>query len=79
MNITIVGTGYVGLVTGACLAEFGNNVLCIDTDDEKITALRNGNVPIYEPGLNCYSRGKPTSSETTDFLLIFQRALNLRR
>jgi UDPglucose 6-dehydrogenase len=52
MNITIVGTGYVGLVTGACLAEFGNNVLCIDTDDKKIAALRNGNVPIYEPGLN---------------------------
>ena len=52
MNITVVGTGYVGLVTGACLAEFGNNVLCIDTNEEKINALQQGNVPIYEPGLN---------------------------
>ncbi|NKB75754.1 MAG: nucleotide sugar dehydrogenase [Gammaproteobacteria bacterium] len=51
MNITVVGTGYVGLVTGACLSEMGNNVLCIDTDEEKIKNLHKGKLPIYEPGL----------------------------
>ncbi len=51
MNITVVGTGYVGLVTGTCLAEVGNHVLCIDTDAEKVDGLNNGKLPIYEPGL----------------------------
>lgn len=51
MNITVVGTGYVGLVSGACLAEVGNNVLCVDTDPAKISGLINGKLPIYEPGL----------------------------
>lgn len=51
MKITIVGTGYVGLVSGVCLAEFGHRVICVDTSPEKIAALRNGMVPIYEPGL----------------------------
>lgn len=51
MNITIIGTGYVGLVTGACLADLGNNVLCLDVDQAKIDLLDNGGVPIYEPGL----------------------------
>jgi len=52
MNITIVGTGYVGLVTGTCLAEVGNHVLCVDSDQRKIDALNNGEVPIHEPGLD---------------------------
>ncbi|MDH3588492.1 MAG: UDP-glucose/GDP-mannose dehydrogenase family protein [Gammaproteobacteria bacterium] len=52
MNITIFGTGYVGLVTGACLADTGNNVLCIDIDDEKIALLNGGQIPIHEPGLS---------------------------
>ena len=52
MNVTVVGTGYVGLVTGACLAEVGNNVLCIDTDTDKIEGLKQGKLPIYEPGLD---------------------------
>lgn len=51
MRITVLGTGYVGLVTGACLAELGNHVTCVDVDMEKIAALKRGEVPIYEPGL----------------------------
>jgi len=51
MRVTIFGSGYVGLVTGACLAEAGNHVLCIDIDAEKIDRLNNGEIPIYEPGL----------------------------
>lgn len=48
----MVGSGYVGLVSGACFAEFGANVICIDVDESKIKALNNGEIPIYEPGLN---------------------------
>ena len=51
MKITIIGTGYVGLVTGACLAETGNDVFCLDVDERKIALLNNGGVPIHEPGL----------------------------
>lgn len=51
MNITVVGTGYVGLVTGTCFAETGNYVTCVDIDEAKVERMRNGEVPIYEPGL----------------------------
>ncbi|TMI09777.1 MAG: UDP-glucose/GDP-mannose dehydrogenase family protein, partial [Betaproteobacteria bacterium] len=51
MKITITGTGYVGLVSGACLAEVGNDVLCFDVDASKIDILHRGGVPIHEPGL----------------------------
>ena len=52
MKITIFGTGYVGLVTGACLADVGHDVLCMDVDQGKIEKLKNGQIPIYEPGLD---------------------------
>lgn len=52
MNIAVVGTGYVGLVTGTCFAETGNNVICVDIDEKKVERMRNGEVPIYEPGLD---------------------------
>ena len=51
MKLAVVGTGYVGLVTGACLAEMGNHVVCVDVDKDKLTRLNRGEIPIYEPGL----------------------------
>jgi len=51
MNIAVVGTGYVGLVTGTCFAETGNNVICVDIDKEKVKRMQNGSIPIYEPHL----------------------------
>ncbi len=51
MKIGVVGTGYVGLVTGTCFAETGNQVICVDINEEKVASMRNGQIPIYEPGL----------------------------
>ena len=51
LRVGVIGTGYVGLVTGACLSELGHDVVCVDTDAMKIARLRNGEIPIYEPGL----------------------------
>jgi UDPglucose 6-dehydrogenase len=52
MHVTMIGTGYVGLVSGACFSEFGHNVVCVDKDTAKIDKLRGGGIPIYEPGLD---------------------------
>ncbi|NDB66478.1 MAG: UDP-glucose/GDP-mannose dehydrogenase family protein [Methylocystaceae bacterium] len=52
MNITMIGSGYVGLVSGACFADFGHNVICVDSDATKIDRLKRGEIPIYEPGLD---------------------------
>jgi UDPglucose 6-dehydrogenase len=51
MKIAVIGTGYVGLVTGTCFAETGNTVICVDIDEEKVNKLSNGEMTIYEPGL----------------------------
>ena len=52
MKITIIGTGYVGLVSGACFADVGNTVMCLDVDARKIAMLNDGGIPIHEPGLD---------------------------
>lgn len=69
MRVCMIGTGYVGLVTGACLAENGNDVWCVDVDDSKIEGLKEGKIPIYEPGLEEIVRRNMTQNRlrfTTD-------------
>src|SRR5271156_3406742 len=51
MRVAMIGTGYVGLVSGACMADFGHDVICVDKDSAKIAALERGEIPVYEPGL----------------------------
>src|SRR5699024_10328822 len=59
MNIAVIGTGYVGLVSGTCFADSGNKVKCVDIDEQKVQQLRDGQIPIYEPGLRTiFTRGQ---------------------
>ena len=70
MEIAVIGTGYVGLVTGACLSEVGNRVTCIDIDEEKVATLKQGISPIYEEGLEALLRKNISESRldfTTDY------------
>jgi len=69
MKVTIFGSGYVGLVTGACLAETGNHVVCVDIDADKVARLNQGEIPIHEPGLDALIRRNRESGRlefTTD-------------
>ncbi len=78
MHIAVIGTGYVGLVTGACFAEFGVNVTCVDVDEEKIKQLTEGRIPIYEPGLDQLVARNAQAGRlnfTTDIRLAVEQAL----
>ena len=75
MNVTIIGTGYVGLVSGTCLAEVGNDVLCLDVDAEKIRILEEGGVPIFEPGLQ-EMVGRNVAAGRLHFTTDVQRAVD---
>src|SRR5919205_1889257 len=78
MQIAVIGTGYVGLVTGACFAEFGTSVTCVDVDAEKIARLNEGHIPIYEPGLDqLVSKNKAAGrlSFTTDIGAAVEQSL----
>ena len=68
MKLTMIGTGYVGLVSGVCFADFGHDVVCVDKIEDKIDRLNNGEVPIYEPGLELMARNVQAGrlSFTTD-------------
>src|ERR1700710_36593 len=65
MRIAMIGTGYVGLVSGACFSDFGHHVTCVDKDGDKIEALRRGEIPIFEPGLDALvaSNAQPARRE----------------
>ena len=77
MKIAVIGTGYVGLVTGTCLAETGNNVICVDINEAKVKKMINGEVPIYEPGLDVLFHrniAQERLSFTTDLALAIKEA-----
>ena len=74
MNVVLIGSGYVGLVSGACFAEFGANIICVDKDESKINALLAGEIPIYEPGLDALVK-KGVDSGRLGFSLELEEAV----
>ena len=74
MNIAVVGTGYVGLVTGTCFAEMGNRVICVDIDERKVETLRTGTPTIFEPGLEIYLK-RNVEKETITFTTNLREAV----
>ena len=79
MKVAVIGSGYVGLVLGACLAESGNDVVCADIDTDKVARLNNGEMPIHEPGLgplvrNNLATGRLTSKIKLVFATLFEES-----
>ena len=80
MRITMIGSGYVGLVSGACLSDFGHDVCCVDKDQAKIDALNDGRMPIYEPGLDQLVAANVQAGRltfTTDLAAAKKKGVNL--
>ena len=75
MNITIIGTGYVGLVSGTCFADIGNQVICLDIDKSKIKRLEKGEVPFYEPGLEALIKSG-LKKKNLDFTSSYEEAIS---
>ena len=75
MNITVIGTGYVGLVTGTCFAEVGHNVICLDKDIPKINKLKKGIIPIYEPKLDSLVKSN-YKDKRLNFTTSYKEAIN---
>jgi len=76
MHIAVIGTGYVGLVTGTCFAEFGVDVTCVDVDRDKVEKLRNGVIPIYEPGLDNLVEKNSAAGRPHWSVEVFQRLIS---